>query len=139
MAKSTAIGSPTMQMDSSEAKAATSPEKKRGFGSSTIKMGTRRAKRSSAMAKTRAIISPIMKTAIANGAARIENTTAARLTAEKKGSGSATKKMARRCGVSSPTRRAEAARNPMNIRSGFAMFAGKADVQRGAIPVRNVA
>ena len=68
----------------------------------------------------------IMRTETANGAVPTGNMMAAPQMVEKKVSGSATKKMAKQCGVSLPIRKAVLARNRMNIRSANAIFAVKA-------------
>lgn len=67
----------------------------------------------------------------------IENMMVVPPMAEKKASGSAMKRTVRRSGVSSLTRKAVLARNPMNIHSGSVMFAAKANAQRGATPVHS--
>ena len=59
----------------------------------------------------------ITRTATASGVVRIGNMMEAPQTVEKKESGSATKKTAKRCGASSPTRKAVLVRNRMNFRS----------------------
>ena len=113
--------------------------KKEGLWIQYYKNGNKTSEASFRDGKTKASIYAITRTETANGAVPIENMMVAPLMVEKKGSGSVTKRMARRCGVSSPIRKAVLVRNRMNIHSVSVMCVAKVDVLHGAIPVHNAA
>ena len=74
-----------------------------------------------------------------NGVAPTKYMTAHPLMGEKRGSGTAGKKMVKLCGVSLPIRKGALVRNRMNIHSANATAAAKVDGQPGAIISQNAA
>ena len=137
MARSTGIGLPITRTDISGAKVAISLARRTDLGSITTRTATRQAKPPSAMENTKGLVSPIMKTGTSDPVEPIQSMSANPTMAKRRVRFTITKRMAKRCGSSSPTKKGAAVRNRMNTRSVSVMFAVRSGVWHGRIPVRS--